>query len=415
MRTCTKLLLLGSLYLSQGLPYGFFTQALPVLLREQGMSLPLIGLAQLLSIPWALKFLWAPWIDRVDAPKLGKRRSVIIPLQLASSAILATLALASGPGALWPLSIAILLVNLCSATQDIATDGLAVEILTPAERGLGNGLQVGAYRVGMIIGGGFILWLFARTSWTIAFLAMAGWLLLATVPIFRFREPVTPPREAAPQRASIAASLRRFGPWLVVLATYKTGEWFATGMLRAFFTDELTAISTARRGHPLPAGESDPFVLEQMSNILGYVGFSCALGGALVGGVLVRSLGRKRALLLLGGLQTIAIGAMALAAESPGIGMFYAISAAEHLTSAMATAALFTAMMDVCRPDEAGTDYTVQASFVVIATGTASLLSGFSAAALGYGGHFLAAAGLSAAGVIAVATYRARDEALTLR
>lgn len=412
MRTRTKLVLLGSLYLSQGLPYGFFTQALPVLLRAEGLSLPLIGLAQLLTIPWALKFLWAPWIDRVRSGGLGKRRKVIVPLQLGCSLVLATLALASGPGALWPLSIAILLVNLCSATQDIATDALAVEILSPDERGLGNGLQVGAYRVGMIIGGGFMLWLFAATDWTTAFLAMAGCLLAATIPILLFREPVSPePVVTTAPRASILDSVRRFGPWLAVLATYKTGEWFASGMLRAFLTDELTAISPTVG---LAEGKPDPYVLDQMSNILGYVGFSCALVGAVIGGVLVRVLHRRRALVVLGALQTLAIGAMAFAADAPSLGMFYAISAAEHLTSAMATAALFTAMMDLCRVDDAGTDYTVQASVVVIATGAASALSGLSAGALGYGGHFLAAAGLSVVGVIAAAAYRPRDPGLVL-
>ncbi len=411
MRTRTKLVVLGSLYLSQGLPFGFFTQALPVLLRAEGLSLPLLGLAQLLTIPWALKFLWAPWIDRVQSGGLGKRRKVIVPLQIGCCLVLATLALASGPGALWPLAIAILLVNLCSATQDIATDALAVEILAVEERGLGNGLQVGAYRVGMIIGGGFMLWLFAATDWTTAFLAMAGCLLLATIPVLLFREAPVSERAKPEKRASILASMRRFGPWLAVLATYKTGEWFASGMLRAFLTDELTAISPTGA---LPKGTPDPYVLDQMSVILGYVGFSCALVGALIGGVLVRVLRRQRALMLLGALQTVAIATMALATEAPGIGMFYAISAAEHLTSAMATTALFTAMMDVCRPEDAGTDYTVQASLVVIASGVASAVSGLSAGALGYGGHFLVAAGLSTVGVIVAAAYRPKDPALVL-
>lgn len=410
MRTGTKLLLLGSLYLSQGLPFGFFTQALPVLLRAEGLSLPLLGLAQLLTIPWALKFLWAPWIDRVQPGRAGKRRKVIIPLQLGCSAVLATLALASGPGALWPLSIAILLVNLCSATQDIATDALAVEVLSADERGLGNGLQVGAYRVGMIIGGGFMLWLFGATGWTIAFLAMAGCLLLATIPIALFREPPPPP-VAEPKHASILEALTRFGPWIAVLATYKTGEWFASGMLRAFLTDELTVMSP---NAPWAGGEPDPYVVDQMANILGFAGFSCALVGAMLGGVLVRVLHRRRALILFGGCQTAAIAVMAFAAASPSIDMFYAISVAEHLTSAMATAALFTAMMDVCRPEEAGTDYTVQASLVVIASGVASALSGLSAGALGYRGHFLAAAGLSVIGVIVAAAYRPKDPALKL-
>src|SRR6185295_3670332 len=104
----TKLLVLGSLYLAQGLPFGFFTQALPVLLREKGLALPLIGLSSLLALPWALKFLWAPLIDGVRAPRIGRRRAVILPLQFASAAVLATLALAATPGALWAMAIAVL-------------------------------------------------------------------------------------------------------------------------------------------------------------------------------------------------------------------------------------------------------------------------------------------------------------------
>src|SRR5688572_11229502 len=162
-----RLFLLGSLYLAQGLPYGFFTQALPVLLREQGLALPLIGLANLLMLPWALKFLWAPLVDAVESPR-GRRRAVIIPLQLGCVFVLGALALAASPDAMWALGIGVLLVNFCAATQDIATDALAVETLAPDERGIGNGLQVGAYRVGMIIGGGAMLWVFEHAGWTVA-------------------------------------------------------------------------------------------------------------------------------------------------------------------------------------------------------------------------------------------------------
>src|SRR5436190_2965541 len=143
LTTARKLVLLGSLYIAQGLPYGFFTQALPVLLRESHLALPLIGLANLLLMPWALKFAWAPLVDRVVAPRRGKRRVVIIPLQLACTFILAGLALATTPSVSWVLAAGVLLVNVCAATQDIATDGLAVETLTEHERGLGNSLQVG--------------------------------------------------------------------------------------------------------------------------------------------------------------------------------------------------------------------------------------------------------------------------------
>ena len=393
MTTRYKLLLLGSLYLAQGLPYGFFTQALPVLLREQGLALPLIGLAHLLMLPWALKFLWAPLVDAVHAPVRGRRRAVIIPLQLASTLVLAALALAAAPETVWLLAIGVLLVNLCAATQDIATDGLAVETLSAAERGLGNGLQVGAYRIGMIVGGGAMLWVFGRAGWTVAFLAMAGTLLVATLPIVLHRE--APATVARPPTALLRDSFARpgFAAWVVVLATYKTGEWFATGMLRTFLSD---------------AGQT----LGQLGIMLGIAGFSAGLAGALLGGAATARLGRRRALLLFGLLQTLAIASLTLATLAPTVPVFYAVAIAEHFTSGMATAALFTAMMDFSRPTSAGTDYTVQASIVVIATGSAMLLSGFSAEALGYGGHFLAAAGLSALGTLAVALYRPRNPEL---
>jgi MFS transporter, PAT family, beta-lactamase induction signal transducer AmpG len=395
--TGKKLLLLGSLYLAQGLPYGFFTTALPVLLREQGMSLPLIGLSQLLMLPWALKFVWAPLIDGVRTPRLGRRRAVIVPLQLASSAVLAALALAATPGAMWPLAIAVLLVNVCSATQDIATDGLAVEVLDLDERGLGNGLQVGGYRVGMIIGGGLMLVVFERAGWTAAFLAMSALLLATTVPIVVHREPPLPALAPRSALTTLGAALVRPGirRWIAVLATFKVGEWAASAMLKPFLSDQRQSIG-------------------DIGVMLGFVGFGCALLGALIGGISTRGLGRRRALLVFGSLQTLAIASIALAVEYPSVPMFYAISCAEHVTSAMATTALFTAMMDFCRPDEAGTDYTVQASVVVIASSAASVLSGVSAKAIGYGPHFLLAAGLSLVGVLVVLAYRPSDPSFAL-
>ena len=87
MRRSYKILLLSSLYLAQGLPYGFFTQALPVLLREAGLSLKAISATSLLFLPWALKFLWAPFIDQ-----RGTRKQWLLLLQ--SSAVVGALALA---------------------------------------------------------------------------------------------------------------------------------------------------------------------------------------------------------------------------------------------------------------------------------------------------------------------------------
>lgn len=382
MKTATKIGLLSSLYLSQGLPFGFFTQALPALLRKQGMSLPNIGLTYLLLMPWALKFVWAPLMDRHGSERLGRRRGYILPLQLMSAGVLLLLALPGTPSTELLLGV-VLVVNLLAATQDVATDGLAVNLLQAHELGLGNGVQVAAYRVGMILGGGAILAVFDAMGWRPTLLSLGIMLLVATVPIALYREPPSAP----PARESLDLSwwLKRpgVGGWLLLLILYKAGEALATGMLRTFLVD---------------AGLS----LTDLSWMLGVVGSTSGLLGALTGGALVNRLGYRRALLLFGVIQMGAVLLYALAARGASMSFLALVCGVEHLASGMATASLFTVMMHECRPEHAGTDYTVQASLVVIATGGAAAVSGYSAQALGYAGHFLLSAALCAVGTVYV-------------
>jgi MFS transporter, PAT family, beta-lactamase induction signal transducer AmpG len=382
--TTSKMTLLGSLYFSQGLPFGFFAQALPVLLRKQGFSLGEIGLTSLLAVPWALKFVWAPVVDRYWLSRIGRRKSWIVPLQLASVAILAVLASSSRASSPSAMMMAVLLLNLAAATQDIATDGLAVDMLAASERGFANGLQVAAYRGGMIVGGGVLLILNERLGSTGTFLAMAGLTALATLPVVVMREPRC--ASAEEQTSTTVHFLRRpgAGRLLLLIVVYKAGEAFATGMLRPFLAD---------------AG----LTLEDVGWLLGTVGFVAGLAGAMCGGVLVNRLGRKTSLVGFGVLQAGAVAGYAhLAMGRPSPAALYAVCAAEHLAGGMATAALFTCMMDWCSRETSATDYTVQASAVVIATGTASALAGFSAQAFGYFGHFCLATVIALGALAAV-------------
>lgn len=383
--TSRKLALLGSLYFSQGLPFGFFTQALPPLLRKQGYSLGEIGLTSLLAAPWALKFLWAPAVDRFPAPGAARRKAWIIPLQSLAVALLVALAASGvGTGAGTLLMMAVLLLNLVAATQDIATDGLAVDLLAPSERGFANGLQVAGYRVGMIVGGGILLIIHDRLGGARTLGCMAVLTALATLPVAAFREPHTLP--SRPGLAPTIHFLRRPGAKrvLLLIVVYKAGDAFATGMLRPFLAD---------RG----------LSLADIGWLLGTVGFSAGLVGALAGGLLVNRLGRRPALVIFGLCQAASVAGYATLALAAFLrpAPLYAICAAEHFAGGMATAALFTAMMDWCSEEASATDYTVQASAVVVATGVASALAGFSAQAIGYFGHFCLAS-IMALGAVAV-------------
>jgi MFS family permease len=385
MSALARLGLLASLYFAQGLPFGFFNQALPAMMRQQGMSLAGIGLLGWLALPWAGKAFWAPLVDRYAWPGWGRRKSWIVPLQLASVLLLLGVALLDpGEHQAWVLG-AVLLVNLLAATQDIATDALAIALLPPAERGWANGVQVAGYRVGMILGGGALLLVAERLGWSAVFVLQALALALATLPVLLLVEPASPPPPPGwPGWSEWTRLVRRPGLplWLFTLLTVKAGEAFGGAMVRPLLVDQ---------------GQT----LADLGILLGTLGFAAGLVGALLGGALVGPLGRIGALLGFGLLQAalVASGAgLALGWFPPGPALSAWIIA-EHLVGGLFTAALFTAMMDAADERSAGSDYSVQASLVVLGTGLAAGLSGFSAQALGYAAHFVLAGALCLVGM----------------
>lgn len=389
MSRAYRLGLLAALYVAQGLPYGFFTQALPVLMREMGYSLVRIGATSLLFLPWALKFLWAPYVDHY-----GTRRQWLLPLQLAAAAGAALLAVLEISTSLRWVFAALALFNLIAATQDIATDGLAIKLLGPRERGLGNGIQVGGYRLGMIVGGGLLLWIYTLAGWRPMFVAMAALLLLTALPVLRLREPRHAAAAPAPRAQALAGGwwsrLRRPGvlPFLALISFYKFGDSMGAALVGPFMKDS-------------------GFGLAQIALIKGTLASVSALAGAALGGWLAFRWGRRRALLIGGLAQTLSLAMYALAAlAAGGAGFGYALTVAacvaEHVLSGIATVALFTLMMDAAEPEHAGTDYSLLACTVAIAQGLASMGAGVVAEVGGYPLMFGASVALSAAGCIAL-------------
>ena len=383
MKRSYKIGLLTSLYLAQGLPYGFFTQALPVLLREAGLSLKMISATSLLFLPWALKFLWAPYVDQV-----GTRRQWLLLLQCAGVAgALALASLRLDGASLIALFIAAFLFNLVAATQDIATDGLAVRILSVRERGLANGIQVGAYRVGMILGGGLLLWIYAKTGWSVMFLCMAALLALTILPVLWLREPRRPRAERISFGALAAVWAARlrvpgFLAFVTLICFYKFGDSMVAALIGPFMKDAGLATET-------------------IALMKGTVGSVASLAGAAAGGWFAYAVGRRGALLVAGLLQTASLGFyVAAAAGTAVVPMLWAGSVAEHLLGGMASVALFTVMMDASDPEHAGTDYTLLACAIVIAMGLANFSGAVVADARGYWPTFVAGTVLSGVGCL---------------
>lgn len=382
--TTSTLVLLSALYFAQGLPFGFFTQALPVVLRESGYSLVAISASGVLFLPWALKFLWAPYVDRY-----GTRRTWLLVLQLSAAAVAMVLAGLDLSSSLRWLFVGIVVVNLLSATQDVATDGLAVRLLGPRQRGLGNGIQVGAYRIGMIVGGGALLWMFAVSGWRMLFLAMALLIALTTVPVWLLREPVTdrPPR---PHPAHLLGAwwtrLRRPGilTFIALIGAFKFGDSMASALTGPFLSD---------------AGLD----LGQIAVIKGVLSSAGALAGAAFGGWLAYRYGRRSALLIGGVTQTASIALYLVAALGlGGFELLVTAGLAEHVFGGAATVAVFALMMDASEPDHAGSDYTLLACAVVVVQGVAGMAAGIVGELAGYPALFTTSLVLSGIGCVAL-------------
>jgi PAT family beta-lactamase induction signal transducer AmpG len=295
--------------------------------------------------------------------------------------------MAQGGGALRALAVAVLLTNLVAATQDVPTDGLAVRVLDEASRGLGNGVQVGAYRAGMIVGGGVLLVAWEALGWPAAMLGMAAVLALASAPLALAPAVGAAPVPARPERAHPWDWIGRDGAWawVAVLVIYKLGDHLAQGMIRPWLVD-------------VGYSEGD------IGALLGLGGFFAGLVGALGGGWAVPRVGLGVALVGFSALQITGPLAYALAvAAGPTWPVVAAAAAWDHLAGGMATAALFTAMMQASRPSDAATDYTLQASVVVLASGLGAALSGVVAAQVGYLGVFLTGAALAVLAPLLVA------------
>ncbi|CAM3674564.1 Major facilitator superfamily (MFS) profile domain-containing protein [Tsukamurella ocularis] len=367
-------LLLTGLYFAQGLPFGFFTEAIPVLLRDAGLSLTAISLTSLLYLPWGLKFLWAPAVDRI-----GTRRQWLLATQLGSAGVVLALAATDLAGSLRWLFVAIAAVNLLGATQDIATDGIAVRLLGPQDRGIGNGIQTGAYRLGMIAGGGGLLWIYAEGGWRVLLLTLGGLILLCTVPVVLLAR--DEPAGGAPAVDSGRLEglgtawwhrLRRPGVLALIglIAAYKFGNAMVSSIAGPFLHD---------------AG----LTLKEIAAVSGVLSSTGALVGSALGGWWAFRRGRRSALLLGGVAQTVTIGLYVVAAL--GVGGFPMVVAAnltEHVFGGAATVALFTLMMDASERDHAGADYTVLACAVVAAQGAAGFAGGASGDLLGYAPTF---------------------------
>jgi len=356
----------AALSFASGLPYFFFNETVPVWLAASGMSLAGIGLASGASLPWALKFLWAPLVDRLGSRRMWIR--VCLGLLAVTTAVLAGADPIRHAGQLAAL---LLLYVTLSATQDIAVDAYTIETTHGRELGVANSVRIGAYRSASFVSSALLVWVAAHHGWHAAFLAGAG--LLGAL---AFATLVLPsPRRESARPATLAEPIRsllqRPGIWAVVLFAllFKLDIsamdpmtkpfWVASG----FSLDQIAALTTGR--------------------------LLATLGGAAIGGVIATRVGIFNGLWSLGLVQLLSsLGYSAAAAASADKGLITAAALFENFAQGLGTAAFLAFLMSVCERRYAATQFALLSAVYALSRWAAGLLSGVLAERLGFATYF---------------------------
>ncbi|ESP05478.1 hypothetical protein LOTGIDRAFT_102306 [Lottia gigantea] len=249
----SHLLLLVFLYFIQGLPYGLQSRFLPTYFRSNGMSLTKLGLFKLLLAPWMLKTLWAPLVD-----KYGSKKSWLVT-SMVGLVVTCFFGAVSEPDNIIQLTSVLLLFNLLTSTQDIAVDGVAINLLTTVELGYGNIAQVVGYKFGAIFGGGLMTWLMEYISWVVLFQSLAMVYCLGVFIVLTFL-PKTSEKENCDLKDDVVTNQNSWWKrhisdvfntegtyWILVyVLIYKLGEQGALSMTPLFLLDN--GVSTTKVG-----------------------------------------------------------------------------------------------------------------------------------------------------------------------
>lgn len=185
----SRLLLFAGLYFAQGVPWGFFSVAIMLRLTTLGLGPAAIGeVASMAWLPWTLKPLFGPLVDRVSFGRFGRRRPYVLLAEVGMALSLFALSLADPTHDLALFSALLFVHNLFAAAQDVGTDALAIDILPPAERGRANGFMSAGKFAGMIVGGQGLLFVANLAGWHAAYLVAIALLSIPAALVLGVRE-----------------------------------------------------------------------------------------------------------------------------------------------------------------------------------------------------------------------------------
>jgi PAT family beta-lactamase induction signal transducer AmpG len=362
---------------ASGLPLLLTLSVLQAWMKEEGVDLAVIGLMALVGLPYTLKFLWAPVLDRYTIPIFGRRRGWLLIAQTALVLAIIALSVTNPSQHPWMVALAAFWVTFFSASQDIVIDAYRREDLADEELGLGSSLYINGYRTGMLLASGGGLIMADHIPFSMVYLIMAACLLPGILTTLLTPEPETP--KGTPktlQEAIVQPFVEYFSRpeaiWILAfILFYKIGDTMASTMTTPFYLDIA-------------------FTKTEIGSIVKLFGFWATIAGSLAGGMIMLKVGIYRSLWLFGILQALSTAGFALLAQiGHSLPVLAGVIAFENLSSGMGTAAYAAFMASITNQKFTATQYALLTSLMGIPRVVVSAGSGFMAKAMGWEGYFI--------------------------
>lgn len=366
-----KLFTFLCLYIAQSIPMSFFSTVLPVIMRQQHFSLEVIGTLQFMKLPWILKFLWSPAIDR-SSYRLGDYKRWIFSSEIIYAVIILIISFLNFK--VTPILIVGLIICsfIASATQDIATDALAVISFDKNDKSLVNSMQSVGNFGGAMIGGGLLLLLFHKIGWSSLLPFLSLFVVISLTPLLFFKdkhleEPFSKKKMAKPHPDDLLGFFKQKGIYkqLIFLFLYYAGLIGILSMLKPMLVDY-------------------GYNIQKIGIMSGIVGTSVGCITSFAGGFIVRKIGRNTARTIFALLTVMTATYFFLLVTRLPVN-----TATLHLgitllwgNYGLSTIVVYTTAMDCVRKGYEGTDFTIKTvithlSGMIMAVGAGKLAGTF--------------------------------------
>ena len=387
--TQPKMAALIFLGFASGLPFYLTSTTLQAWMTQANVDLTTIGIFSLVGLPYSLKFLWAPLLDRYVPPFLGRRRGWLVITQVLLLLGIAAMSFHDPRLGLQALAFNAIFIAFFSATQDVAGDAYRTDVLHHREMGAGAAIWVLGYRIALLLTGALAFVLADRMAWQTVYLILSSLMLVGIIASFLAPEPALD--DKAPTSLAEAVIL----PF---------NEFFTrSGLFRGFLI--LLFIVLYKYSDSLVSVMGTPFLLQagytqtEIGVIRGGAGLIATIVGVIAGGALLAKLGNNKTLWIVAVLQAVSnLGYYALSVMDENRTWLLGVIIVENFIMGLATAALLAFMMMMCNKRFSATQFALLSSLVAVSRDLLTAPSGGIAEATGWPVFFLVsiAAGLPA-------------------